>query len=133
MIGWVIGGMWLAYSLGGPAYRKTVRAVLLTSHIRQLQKFRLGIGIIGLKAAGKDTAINKVFGLPARPDSEAGSTKKVEVHPLDGDREELTNARVANFPGMRDLRSAVNNEYFYMNEYEIFIHIIDYEIVQCPI
>jgi uncharacterized protein YaaW (UPF0174 family)/GTP-binding protein EngB required for normal cell division len=128
VIGWVVGGIWLAISLGGPAYRKTVRAVLLTSYIRQLILFRLGIGIIGNNGAGKHAAVNKIFGITSTSTQKPGTIESIEVYPLDGDHLELTNARIVIFPGLTELINAEkkHKEYPYINEIGIFIHILDY-------
>ena len=126
VFGWVIGGIWLAQSFVGPAYRKTVKSVLWISCLREFQKVRSGIGVIGLKSVGKDSCIRSVFGITeAEINPHAGSTTKTVIFPLDGLEKEITNVRLANFPGINDLSSSVKDDILRINEYDFFIHVVD--------
>ena len=126
VVGWVIGGIWLAHSFVGPAYRKTVKSVLWIACLREFQSARAGIGVVGLKSVGKDSCIRSVFGITETEiNPHAGSTTETVIFPLDGLRKEVTNVRIANFPGFNDLRNSVKDDILRIDEYDFFIHVID--------
>jgi hypothetical protein len=79
-IGWLVGGTWIAIDLVGPAYRKTVPAVVVTAALRQLVENRAVIGVLGRGSVGKDSLLRNVFGIETRQISPIpGSTSKVDV------------------------------------------------------
>lgn len=98
-IGWIAGGAWLARDLDGPAYRKTVPAVLQVAALRQLVLNRDVIGIVGNGSVGKDSLIEATFGIQTGNVSAIpGSTRGTEVYPFPGNSQ----VRVVNFPGFQD-------------------------------
>lgn len=103
-IGWIASGAWLAIDLAGPAFRKTVPAVLYTATLRLALANRLNIGVVGDGSTGKDTLIEKVFGIPTNADPVAGSTSEVMRYALGGGGD----AFVTNYPGFNDYRARVN-------------------------
>ncbi|WP_164962571.1 GTP-binding protein [Rubrivivax sp. JA1026] len=104
-IGWIATGAWLAIDLAGPAFRKTVPSVLYIAALRLTLENRISIGVVGDGSTGKDTLIQKVFGLPANADPVAGSTSEVIRYELGGGGD----AFVSNYPGFNDYRARVNN------------------------
>lgn len=103
-IGLIASGAWLAVDLAGPAYRKTVPAVLYVAMLRQILANRVTIGVVGDGSTGKDALIRNVFRLDANVDPVAGSTAEAEAYAIG------TNgvAEVINYPGFNDYRAAVN-------------------------
>ncbi|HEV7442485.1 MAG TPA: hypothetical protein VGO18_07800, partial [Steroidobacteraceae bacterium] len=103
-IGWIATGAWLAVDLAGPAFRKTVPAVLYVAALRLTLANRLSIGVVGDGSTGKDTLIEKVFGIPTTAHPVAGSTSEVVRYDLGGGGD----AFVTNYPGFNDYRARVN-------------------------
>jgi uncharacterized protein YaaW (UPF0174 family)/GTPase SAR1 family protein len=103
-IGWIATGAWLAVDLAGPAFRKTVPAVLYVAALRLTLANRLSIGVVGDGSTGKDTLIEKVFRIPTTADPVAGSTSEVVRYTLEGGGD----AFVTNYPGFNDYRASVN-------------------------
>lgn len=103
-IGWIATGAWLAIDLAGPAFRKTVPAVLYVAALRLTLANRLSIGVVGDGSTGKDTLIEKVFGIPTTAHPVAGSTSEVKRYSLGGGGD----AFVTNYPGFNDYRAKVN-------------------------
>jgi uncharacterized protein YaaW (UPF0174 family) len=103
-IGWIATGAWLAVDLAGPAFRKTVPAVLYVAAMRLTLSNRLSIGVVGDGSTGKDTLIEKVFGISTNAHPVAGSTSEVVRYALGGGGD----AFVTNYPGFNDYRSKVN-------------------------
>ncbi|MFT4102807.1 MAG: 50S ribosome-binding GTPase [Burkholderiaceae bacterium] len=103
-IGWFATGAWLAIELAGPAFRKTVPAVLYTAMLRLALTNRLNIGVVGDGSTGKDALIERVFGIPTDTDPVSGSTSEVMRYALGGGGD----AFVTNFPGFSDYRERVN-------------------------
>lgn len=103
-IGWIATGAWLAVDLAGPAFRKTVPAVLYVAALRLTLANRLSIGVVGDGSTGKDTLIEKVFGIPTTAHPVAGSTSEVVRYDLGGGGD----AYVTNYPGFNDYRTRVN-------------------------
>jgi len=106
-VGWIASGAWLAHDLAGPAYRKTVPAVLQVGYLRQLARQRDVIGVIGSGSVGKDSLIKYVFGIDTgRISPIPGSTSAAEVYQLP----EPSRVRIHNLPGFGDLRESVRKE-----------------------
>lgn len=103
-IGWIATGAWLAFDLAGPAFRKTVPAVLYVAALRLTLANRLNIGVVGDGSTGKDTLIQKVFNIPTSAHPVAGSTGEVQRYDLGGGGD----AFVTNYPGFNDYRPQVN-------------------------
>jgi len=121
-IGWIASGLWLAIDLAGPAYRKTVPAIIHVATLRQTLMKRVTIGVVGDGSSGKDSLIQAVFGLDSQPDPVAGSTKEAMVYQLS----EQGNAHVVNYPGFNDYRPSVNahiNDY--LHHTDVFVLVVD--------
>lgn len=104
-IGWASSGVWLAIDLAGPAYRKTVPAIVHIALLRQMTINRLNIGIVGDGSVGKDALLMSVFGIDTdNVNPIAGSTEDAEIYSL-GDTGAIN---VVNFPGFNDVRPHVN-------------------------
>ncbi len=103
-VGWITSGAWLAIDLAGPAFRKTVPAVLYVAMLRLTLQNRLCVGVVGDGSAGKDTLIEKVFRIAARASPVAGSTAEVVRYDLSAGGD----AFVINYPGFNDYRPSVN-------------------------
>ena len=103
-VGWIASGVWLAVDIAGPAFRKTVPAVIHIAMLRQLVKKKVTIGIVGEGSAGKDSLAGSVFGLDTNIDPVAGSTDQAESFQL-GDNE---NINIINYAGFNDVREDVN-------------------------
>lgn len=104
-VGWIASGAWLIIDLAGPAYRKTVPAIIHMAFLRQLVKNRVSIGVVGDGSTGKDSLMKAVFEIDTgNIDPIAGSTKHVSAYIVSGSQ----NASVLNFPGFNDFRDEVN-------------------------
>ncbi|GGE43285.1 hypothetical protein GCM10007421_16860 [Halopseudomonas oceani] len=122
-IGWIVTGAWLAIDLAGPAYRKTVPAVLHVAMLRQMVVKRINIGVVGDGSVGKDSLFKSVFGLNTGNVSPvAGSTSDMQVYDLGG-----TGAiQLVNFPGFNDYRPEVESlAKDQLNHTDLFVMIID--------
>lgn len=106
-IGWTVTGLWLAVELAGPAYRKTVPAIMHLAMLRQLVINNINIGIVGAGSAGKDSLFKAVFNINTNNiDPVAGSTSDIEqYHPVGMD-----NITLLNFPGYNDIKDNVNEK-----------------------
>lgn len=103
-IGWIATGLWLAVDIAGPAFRKTVPAVIHIAMLRQMLQRRVSIGVVGHGSTGKDAALGAVFGLQGNIDPVAGSTSEAVIYAIG----EQGNATVINYPGFYDYRRGVN-------------------------
>lgn len=121
-IGWIASGLWLAIDLAGPAYRKTVPAVIHIAMLRQMLKKRITIGVVGDGSSGKDSMIQAVFGLDSDIDPVAGSTKEAMIYPIG----EHGNAQIVNYPGFNDYREEVNQHIDdYLRHTDVFVMVVD--------
>lgn len=103
-IGWFASGAWMIIDIAGPAYRKTLPSVVIVAALRQQQKQREIIGIIGPGSVGKDSLLKYVFEIDTpNIHPTPGTTKDVTVYNTKNNL-----LRVMNFPGFRDLRPDVN-------------------------
>jgi len=104
-VGWIVTGAWLLVDLAGPAFRKTVPAVIHIAMLREMVRNRVTIGVVGDGATGKDALIRSVFGLDTGGvDPVAGSTSETQVYQL-GDSGAVY---LVNYPGFNDVRPQVN-------------------------
>jgi uncharacterized protein YaaW (UPF0174 family)/signal recognition particle receptor subunit beta len=121
-IGWIASGLWLAIDLAGPAFRKTVPAVVHVAMLRQMIRKRITIGVVGDGSSGKDSMIHAVFGLDSDIDPVSGSTKEAMVYPF-GDH---GNAQIVNYPGFNDYREEVNRHTDeYLRHTDVFVMVVD--------
>lgn len=121
-IGWIASGVWLAIDLAGPAYRKTVPAIIHVATLRQTLMKRVTIGVVGDGSSGKDSLIQAVFGLESDIDPVAGSTREAMVYQLS----EEGNAHVVNYPGFNDYRQDVNAHIDdYLHHTDVFVLVVD--------
>jgi uncharacterized protein YaaW (UPF0174 family)/signal recognition particle receptor subunit beta len=121
-IGWIASGLWLAVDLAGPAYRKTVPAIIHVATLRQTLMKRVTIGVVGDGSSGKDSLIQAVFGLESNIDPVAGSTKEAMAYQLS----EQGNAHVVNYPGFNDYRPDVNaHSSDYLHHTDVFVLVVD--------
>lgn len=121
-VGWIATGAWLAYDLAGPAFRKTVPAVLYVAMLRQSLLKRVSIGVVGDGSAGKDSLIQCVFKVSADIDPIAGSTEQAVSYPLGS----TGTAEVINYPGFHDYRPHVNQRTDEMLHHtDAFIMVVD--------
>lgn len=121
-IGWIATGAWLAIDLAGPAFRKTVPAVLYVAMLRQSLLNRVSLGVVGAGSAGKDSLIQSVFKLSANIDPIAGSTEQAISYPLGSSG----TAEVINYPGFDDYRPQVNRRTDEMLRHtDAFILVVD--------
>lgn len=122
-IGWAASGAWLLVDLAGPAYRKTVPAVVHIAMLRQMLLNRVTIGVVGDGSSGKDSLMRAVFGLDTGNVSPvAGSTKAAKVYELGN-----TGAvHLVNYPGFNDIRSEVNDQTHDLLHYtDVFLMVVD--------
>jgi uncharacterized protein YaaW (UPF0174 family)/GTPase SAR1 family protein len=121
-IGWIASGLWLAVDLAGPAFRKTVPAVIHVAMLRQMLTKRITIGVVGDGSSGKDSLIQAVFGLESDIDPVAGSTRDAMVYPLG----EQGNAQIVNYPGFNDYRPEVNAHIDdFLHHTDVFVLVVD--------
>ncbi len=121
-IGWIATGAWLAVDLAGPAFRKTVPAVLYVAMLRQVLMNKICIGVVGDGSAGKDSLIQHVFKVMTDINPIAGSTEYAQRYPL-GNTE---TASVINYPGFNDYRPKVNtNTDEMLNHTDVFLMVVD--------
>lgn len=121
-IGWIATGLWLAIDLAGPAYRKTVPAVIHVALMRTILLNKITIGVVGDGAAGKDSLMNAVFGLDSTIDPVAGSTETAVIYPLN----KRGNAVIINYPGFNDYRASVDKYTDdYLHHTDVFVMVVD--------
>ncbi|MBY8190321.1 GTPase [Vibrio fluvialis] len=122
-VGWTASGLWAATALAGPAYRKTIPAVVHIAALRQLVLNRINIGVVGDGSVGKDAFFNAVFGLDTQNvDPIAGATSEAELYPLDEDYA----INLINFPGFNDINPSVNSlTREHLHNVDIFVMVID--------
>ncbi|MBY8232389.1 50S ribosome-binding GTPase [Vibrio fluvialis] len=122
-VGWTASGLWAATALAGPAYRKTIPAVVHIAALRQLVLNRINIGVVGDGSVGKDAFFNAVFGLDTQNvDPIAGATSEAELYPLDEDYA----INLINFPGFNDINPSVNSlTHEHLHNVDIFVMVID--------
>lgn len=122
-IGWIATGAWLLIDLAGPAFRKTVPAIIHMALLRQLLRNRVTIGVVGDGSSGKDSLLRAVFGIETgNIDPLAGSTKEARAYSL-GDSGAVS---LVNYPGFNDIREDVNEDTeSFLHHTDIFIHVVD--------
>lgn len=121
-IGWIATGLWLLLDLAGPAFRKTVPAVIHVALLRTILVNRITIGVVGDGSAGKDALMQAVFGIDSKIDPVAGSTETVLSYPLN----KRGSAFIVNYPGFNDYREAVDkhtDDYLYHTD--VFVMVVD--------
>ncbi|MFV8907317.1 GTPase [Serratia fonticola] len=105
-IGWMVSGAWLAVEIAGPAFRKTVPAIVHIAMLRQNVLKRLTISVVGDGSVGKDALFKSVFGVDTgNINPIAGSTSDAKVYDLG----HTGTIKLINFPGFHDVRSEVND------------------------
>ncbi len=121
-IGWIATGLWLIVDLAGPAFRKTVPAIIHIALLRTILLNKITIGVVGDGSAGKDSLINAVFGLNSKIDPIAGSTETAVVYPLN-DRGTTV---IINYPGFNDYRRSVDKYTDdYLHHTDVFVMVVD--------
>ena len=121
-IGWILTGLWLLVDIAGPAYRKTVPAVIYITALRLMLQYRVNIGVVGDGSTGKDALIKSVFNIDTgNINPIAGSTSSKEIYPLGSN-----GAFITNFPGFNDYRPRVDQELDdYIRHMDAFILLVD--------
>lgn len=122
-IGWVATGAWLAIDIAGPAFRKTVPAVVHMAWLRQMVTMNINIGVVGDGSVGKDALFKSVFSIDTDNISPiAGATSETEEYPIGS----TGTFKLVNYPGFNDIRKSVNdtteND---LSRTDIFILVID--------
>ncbi len=122
-IGWIASGAWLLVDLAGPAYRKTVPAVIHVAMLRQMLINRVTIGVVGDGSSGKDSLVKAVFGIDTgNVHPVAGSTKDAKIYKL-GSSDAV---QLVNYPGFNDIRQNVNDQTHDLLHYtDVFIMVVD--------
>lgn len=122
-VGWIATGAWLAIDLAGPAFRKTVPAVVHIAFLRQMLMKRVTIGIVGDGSAGKDSMLKSVFGIDSgQIDPVAGSTTQAMVYVVDP----AGAVQLINYPGFNDFRAEVNrNTDALLGHTDLFALVVD--------
>lgn len=121
-IGWIATGLWLAIDLAGPAFRKTVPAVIHVALLRTILMNRITIGVVGDGSAGKDSLMKAVFGLDSEINPIAGSTETAVSYPLN----KRGNAIIVNYPGFNDYRNSVDKHTDdYLHHTDVFVMVVD--------
>ncbi len=121
-VGWIATGLWLALDLAGPAFRKTVPAVIHVALLRTILLNRITIGVVGDGSAGKDALMQAVFGIDSKIDPVAGSTETALSYPLN----KRGSAFIVNYPGFNDYREAFDkhtDDYLYHTD--VFVMVVD--------
>ncbi|HBC3479545.1 TPA: 50S ribosome-binding GTPase [Vibrio parahaemolyticus] len=128
-VGWIVSGAWLAVDLAGPAYRKTVPAVIHVAMLRQMLQSRVVVGVVGEGSVGKDALLKAVFSIDTNNvNPVAGSTSETEIYNWDpSGRDKPTDVtRVVNFPGFNDINRNVNDiTADHLNHADIFLMVVD--------
>ena len=122
-IGWIVTGAWLLIDIAGPAYRKTVPAIIHLAMLRQTVTKKVAIGIVGDGSAGKDSLMNAVFGIDTgNVNPVAGSTVSCKVYPLGSSGA----VQLVNYPGFNDVRESVNaHTQDYLHHTDVFLMVVD--------
>ena len=121
-IGWIATGLWLAIDLAGPAYRKTVPAVIHIALLRSILVNKITIGVVGDGSSGKDSLVKAVFGLDTDINPIAGSTETA----LSYKKKKKGNAVLVNYPGFNDYRSHVNKYTDdLLHHTDVFVMVVD--------
>lgn len=121
-IGWIATGVWLAVDIAGPAFRKTVPAVVHIAMLRQMLQRRVSIGLVGHGSTGKDAMLAAVFNLKGNVNPVAGSTAQAMKYEI-GDK---GNATVINYPGFGDFRASVAKETDdNLHRTDVFVMVVD--------
>ncbi|WP_455232217.1 GTPase [Geopseudomonas aromaticivorans] len=122
-IGWIVTGAWLAIDLAGPAYRKTVPAVVHIAMLRQIVTNRISVGVVGDGSVGKDALFKSVFGLDTGNVSPvAGSTSDTQVY----EQGDTGAVKLVNFPGFNDIRPDVESLALdHLNHTDVFLMTVD--------
>lgn len=122
-VGWVVSGALLAIDLAGPAYRKTVPAIIHMALLRKKVTQEINIGVVGDGSVGKDALFRAVFGIDTHNiNPVAGSTSEVASFPLHN----YETTQVFNFPGFKDTNHSVNNKIDEtLPTMDVFILVID--------
>lgn len=122
-VGWIASGLWLANDIAGPAFRKTVPAVIHVAMLRQMLTNRVTIGVVGDGSTGKDALIKAVFGVDTgNIHPVAGSTRDAAIYELD----DSGSVQLMNFPGFNDIRNDVNERvHDLLRHPDVFILVID--------
>lgn len=121
-VGWIATGLWLAYDLAGPAYRKVVPAVVHIALLRTILVNRITIGVVGDGSAGKDALMHAVFGIDSEIDPVAGSTETAVSYPLN----KVGSAFIVNYPGFNDYRETVDKYTDdYLHQTDVFVMVVD--------
>tara|TARA_R110002050_G_scaffold28607_1_gene74121 strand:- start:346 stop:1596 length:1251 start_codon:yes stop_codon:yes gene_type:complete len=128
-IGWIVSGAWLAVDLAGPAYRKTVPAVIHVAMLRQIVQNRVVVGVVGEGSVGKDALLKSVFSIDTDNVSPvSGSTSETEIYNWDpaGKGNPTDMARIVNFPGFNDTNHEVNEQTTdHLNHADVFLMVVD--------
>lgn len=128
-IGWIVSGAWLAVDLAGPAYRKTVPAVIHVAMLRQIVQSRVVVGVVGEGSVGKDALLKSVFSVDTdNVNPVSGSTSETEIYNWDpagkGNPTDMT--RIVNFPGFNDIKPEVNEQTKdHLNHADVFLMVVD--------
>ena len=121
-VGWIATGLWLVLDLAGPAFRKTVPAVIHVALLRTILVNRITIGVVGAGSAGKDALMQAVFGIDSKIDPVAGSTETALSYPLN----KRGSAFIVNYPGFNDYREAVDKYTDdYLHHTDVFVMVVD--------
>jgi len=121
-IGWIATGLWLIVDLAGPAFRKTVPAIIHIALLRTILLNKITIGVVGDGSAGKDSLINAVYGLSSEIDPIAGSTETAVVYALNDRRTSV----IVNYPGFNDHRKSVDKYTDdYLHHTDVFVMVVD--------
>ncbi len=124
-IAWMASGAWLAYELAGPAFRKTVPAVVHIAMLRQVLTNSVSIGIVGEVSSGKDSAIRSIFDINSNISPISGSTAQLEVYKISKEKQ-IPDVKVVNYAGFNDIRDNVNEETFdHLAHTDVFIWVLD--------
>jgi small GTP-binding protein len=121
-IGWIATGLWLIVDLAGPAYRKTVPAVIHLALLRTIVLNKITIGVVGDGSAGKDSLMKAVFRLDSKIDPIAGSTDTAVSYSLN----KRGNAVIVNYPGFNDFRKSVDKYTDdHLHHTDVFVMVVD--------
>ena len=121
-IGWIASGLWLAVDIAGPAFRKTVPAIVHIATLRQVLTKRITIGVVGCGSSGKDALLSSVFNLDSNVHPIAGSTKEAKAYPLCDNG----TAHIVNYPGFHDHNNSVNiHTNDFLHQTDVFIMVVN--------
>ena len=121
-IGWIATGLWMVIDLSGPAFRKTIPAIIHISLLRNILTTKITIGVVGSGSSGKDSLMKAVFGIESNIDPIAGSTDSAMTYPLN----KRGNATIVNYPGFNDYRESVDvHTKDYLHHTDVFIFVLD--------